>query len=308
MDLTVLPNKAFITQNASNERAPMKVLTYSDVHLEFGRNWHPPRNIDGDVMLLAGDITSFKTYKPLKFFLRFWDKPVIYIAGNHEYYGTNMEPAERVAVEWISQKLPNVHYLKNSAVEINGVHFFGGTMWTDFDGNLHCMDFAERSMNDYRQIRTDKTKRLKAEDTLKFHEEFVINLKDWLAQNLKGPRVVISHHAPIEEPAVVRRYYDDYARGDLSRSAYLYQKLVGKLTAVKKRYKTPVKDHAALAQITVWCGQIAQGLRTTSQTVNEGNTVFSEETEALLKQACNDIREIRNAVFKALGFKVEEEE
>lgn len=208
MDLTVPAIEAFITQNASIERIIMKILTYSDVHLEFGRNWHPPRNIDGDVMLLAGDITSFKTYKPLKFFLRFWDKPVIYIAGNHEYYGTNMEPAERMAVEWISRKLPNVHYLKNSAVEINGVHFFGGTMWTDFDGNLHCMYFAQGSMNDYRQIRTDKTQRLKAEDTLKFHEEFVINLKNWFAQDLKGPRVVISHHAPIEEPAVVTRYYD----------------------------------------------------------------------------------------------------
>lgn len=31
----------------------MKILTYSDVHLEFGHNWHPPTAIDGDVMLLA---------------------------------------------------------------------------------------------------------------------------------------------------------------------------------------------------------------------------------------------------------------
>jgi predicted phosphodiesterase len=52
----------------------MKILTYSDVHLEFGHNWHPPTDIDGDVMLLAGDIVSFKHYNPLKFLLKFWNR------------------------------------------------------------------------------------------------------------------------------------------------------------------------------------------------------------------------------------------
>lgn len=187
----------------------MKIITYSDVHLEFGHNWHPPTDIDGDVMLLAGDIVSFKHYNPLKFLLKFWNKPVIYISGNHEYYNTNMDVAERVALEWISRKLPNVHYLKNSAIEIDGVHFYGGTMWTDFDGgNYQAMRCAQEYMNDYWVIRTDKTQKLTPEDTLKFHEQYVENLIKWFETDLSGPRVVLSHHAPIPGPTGLNRHGD----------------------------------------------------------------------------------------------------
>lgn len=188
----------------------MKIITYSDIHLEIGKNYHPPVDVEGDVILLAGDIINFKHYNPLKFSLKFWDKPVIYIAGNHEYYDANMDISEKEALKWIGRKLPNVHYLKNSAIEIDGVHFFGGTMWTDFDGgNYQAMRYAEQNMNDYAVIRTNETQKLTPEDTLKFHESYVEALIRWFETDLNGPRVVLSHHAPIPGPSGLNRHGDN---------------------------------------------------------------------------------------------------
>lgn len=63
-------------------------------------------------------------------------------------------------------------------------------------------------MNDYAVIRTDKTQRLMPADTLKFHETYAENLIKWLETDLPGPRVVLSHHAPIPGPAGLNRHGD----------------------------------------------------------------------------------------------------
>lgn len=33
----------------------MRIITYSDRHLEFGTEFYPPKDSDADVMILAGD-------------------------------------------------------------------------------------------------------------------------------------------------------------------------------------------------------------------------------------------------------------
>ena len=37
----------------------MKLITYSDLHLEFGKSFQIPPNAHGDVLVMAGDIISF---------------------------------------------------------------------------------------------------------------------------------------------------------------------------------------------------------------------------------------------------------
>lgn len=59
----------------------MKIISYSDLHLEFGTNLQPPADTDADVMILAGDIITFKDFMPLDWFLRSWNKPVLYVTG-----------------------------------------------------------------------------------------------------------------------------------------------------------------------------------------------------------------------------------
>ena len=176
----------------------MKILTYSDIHLEFAHGWTPPAEIDGDILILAGDIVSFKDYNPLSKFLRRWQKPVLYVAGNHEYYTRKPIDQENAAFQrWLAENHPNVIFLLDEAISLNGVNFFGGTMWTNFNSaNPLAMETARREMNDFRLIMSPGGAPLKPFDTIAFHDRFVRGLLDWFAKEVSGPRVVISHHAP----------------------------------------------------------------------------------------------------------------
>lgn len=181
----------------------MKILTYSDLHLEFGDHFSLPADVDGDVMVLAGDIITFNRPDPLARFLEGWGgKPVLFIAGNHEYYHGTLGGSSHAAFEeFISERIPNVTFLKNQGTTLGrDRHFFGGTMWTDFNkGDFYKMKAAERGMNDYRMI-TCHGKRLTAEETARQHSEFIKEVTKWFETPLVGPRIVITHHAPERHP------------------------------------------------------------------------------------------------------------
>lgn len=61
----------------------MKLQIYSDLHLEFAR--FDPAPSDADVVILAGDI-DIKS-RGVKWASEVFQCPVIYVCGNHEYYG-----------------------------------------------------------------------------------------------------------------------------------------------------------------------------------------------------------------------------
>lgn len=87
------------------------------MHLEFGTNFKPPQNADADLMILAGDIITFKNFKPLTNFLSDWNKPVLFVAGNHEYYTRqSIEDCELAFKEYISKHHLNLTWLKDSDI------------------------------------------------------------------------------------------------------------------------------------------------------------------------------------------------
>jgi len=153
-------------------------------------------------MILAGDIITFKNFKPLSDFLSDWKKPVLFIAGNHEYYTRKpMSECEDEFQNFISTNYPNVTWLNNSTFVLDDFHFFGGTMWTDFDeSNQEAMRNALGAMNDFRQILTKNDQFLLPQDTVKMHNIFKEKLINWLEKYEGKKRVVISHHAPIKNP------------------------------------------------------------------------------------------------------------
>jgi Icc-related predicted phosphoesterase len=55
-------------------------------------------------------------------------------------------------------------------------------------------------MNDYRHIRMSDRQLLTPADTIAFHHIFVEKLMAWFEADVSGPRVVISHHAPVVNP------------------------------------------------------------------------------------------------------------
>lgn len=179
----------------------MKIMTYSDLHFEFGANFTLPES-DADVVILAGDICVIRNLSPLDRLLKHWKRPVLYVMGNHEYYTKRpMKEEDATFKSWLNSRYPNVHLLLDEPVSIEGVNFFGGTMWTNFaGGNPVAMNSAESSMNDFRMIRNDDSKRFTAADSIALHNSFVEKLTEWFETPLIGARVVITHHAPVINP------------------------------------------------------------------------------------------------------------
>ena len=180
----------------------MKITIYSDLHLEFGTEFQPPADSKADLMILAGDIVSFRDFRPLERLLEGWDKPVLYVTGNHEYYTQKpMDAGERAFRVWLKDHCPNVVMLQDEAITVGSVQFFGGTMWTNFDGSSsEAMTVAKQQMNDFRLIESPSGGLLKPKDTVSFHERFVRELLEWFENDLDGPRIVITHHAPVVNP------------------------------------------------------------------------------------------------------------
>ena len=180
----------------------MKIITFSDLHFEFGAPFRLPPESSANVLVLAGDLITFNDEAPLEELLKAWQKPVIYVTGNHEYYVNRpLHDEDRHFKKWLARNHPNVTFLQNTSTTIEGVHFFGGTMWTDFAGeNLKAMETARRGINDYRLIHKSEFESITPQDTIGLHKDFVTELVAWFEKDLPGPRVVVSHHAPVLNP------------------------------------------------------------------------------------------------------------
>ena len=81
-----------------------------------------------DVLVLAGDLTS---WLDLKFaFKEICSRfpLVVFISGNHEYYGMTPDRLHHLRTE-LQRLYPNLHWLRQSSVTLNGVRFAGTTLW-----------------------------------------------------------------------------------------------------------------------------------------------------------------------------------
>lgn len=214
----------------------MKLYLVSDLHLEFAAFTPPvPTVAAADVVVLAGDIhvgvAGLAWARQA-----FGSKPIVYVAGNHEFYGHHwtrlVEDLRRQAA------LLGIYFLENSTVDLSGMRFIGCTLWTDFDFHQDVpqsvsMARVERGLNDFALIEaTDpedendgaqgpgpseglsftrspgKGPLLQARHTLIRHMES----RRWLSTELENARdlkvVVVSHHGPSVR-SVAERYRDD---------------------------------------------------------------------------------------------------
>ncbi len=173
----------------------MKILVLSDLHLEFEPLEIKPSDVD--VIILAGDI-HLKD-KGIQWALEnFKYVPVIYVLGNHEFYGETYPK--------LINKLKNetdgtqIHILENEHVTIDGVNFLGCTLWTDFklfgDSRLAGYE-CQQVMTDYKKIRVaPKYSKIRSIDIFSIHRKS----RHWLANKLSelegDANVVVTHHAP----------------------------------------------------------------------------------------------------------------
>ena len=220
----------------------MKIAVCSDLHLEFG-DLDLTNNENADVLILGGDILVADDVKNFgyvdeqimaatpsmlargeryyNFVKRCSERfpQVVLIMGNHEHYhGDYAETAS--IIRTVVGEFSNVHFLDKEWRIINGVLFYGGTLWTDMNGeDPETLRQIAYMMNDYRGVKNsnktvsyrvpDLTKdevdafsfkerpaQFRPEDSVEDHRAFLKGLDEVLALHPDLPTVVVGHHAP----------------------------------------------------------------------------------------------------------------
>lgn len=181
---------------ATSEK-PLRIRYMSDLHLEF-THYIPDIVADAqeDLVVLAGDIgTGTAGIHWAK--RAFPNTPVLYVLGNHEFYGYDWQ--QLIDEGYSACDGTNVRLLENDAFSFQGVRFLGTSLWTNFllggeDRRPEAMTACEQYINDYRHIRSSG-RALCARETLQRHELSAAWLKGQLTTS-DETTVVITHHGP----------------------------------------------------------------------------------------------------------------
>jgi predicted phosphohydrolase len=192
----------------------MRIQVFSDLHLEFGPVSLPL--VSADVVIAAGDIHIGKN--GLLWLLKTFQKvPVIYVLGNHEFYGKTLPKLTNELKAMAAGT--NVHVLENEAVELDGKIFLGATLWTDLElggGDWIVSGTAvQEGMTDYRRIRTlPNYSKMRPKESRRMHLASRAFLESQLAAHREKSVVVVTHHAPSAKSL------PDEKRGDVLSPAY----------------------------------------------------------------------------------------
>lgn len=190
----------------------MKIRFMSDLHLEF----YPyiPTNIESDVVILAGDIHSGN--EGVKWATQNFATPVLYVPGNHEFYGTSL--SEGLQAMRDSAQNTNVQILNNESIIINGVRFIGSTLWTDYrlTGNQPLAEIeAMKTISDFKFIKNSENESILPSDIVAQFNESKKYLQNELNTPFDGKTVVITHHGP-SDLSIAEKYKQK--QGHLSAS------------------------------------------------------------------------------------------
>ena len=190
----------------------MKIQIASDLHLEACGALCPDSRAfvsveSRDVLVLVGDISVRKSAH--QFVERELEiSPVIYVPGNHQYYG--FQYRETVDEQWQAHaaKRPSLHYLVAEGVSIHGVRFWGAPWYSELWGlpsrwkeeDPWMLDTFERYIVDcryaYNSVNTW---------TLEKHIESRLAQADLLDAQAGNVDVVITYWPPTQE-AIHPRY------------------------------------------------------------------------------------------------------
>lgn len=193
----------------------MRCHYLSDLHLES--ETFEQRLPHGDVLIIAGDLCHARCLDPARTdkysinqrdrVMRFIDEArtnfahVLFVAGNHEHYDGIFEET----VPLLRRHLPGITVLDNETVELDGIRFFGSTLWTDFEGRSEAvMKKVGRRMGEYFFVKTRGAsanpeaplRKFQLEDALQAHDQAMAALLSDVKAGYGKSTVVITHHAP----------------------------------------------------------------------------------------------------------------
>lgn len=196
----------------------MKLWLFSDLHLEVADLRQPLAIPDADVCVVAGDLCRAPA-NGVHWLAKHvaHAMPCVYVAGNHEFYKESiqegLEDGRNTAAGF-----PDVHFLENDSVIIDGVRFIGATLWTDYRIEGHpdlAMVYARERMNDYRLIAKQRNpwQRFVPETSFRMHQESRLFLDSALKAD-PITTVVVTHHLP-HAGSIPPRF-----KGDLLNAAF----------------------------------------------------------------------------------------
>ena len=200
----------------------MKIAVCSDLHLEFG-DLELENTDNADVLILGGDIFIASELRDFMYddsdlvsvtatararaerYVNFVGRcaarfpHVIFIMGNHEHYHGDFATSAKHIREAFNN-LSNVYVLDKESRIINGMLFYGGTLWTDMNSeDPTTMHRIRTMMNDFNCVKntSEEGKRVfMPEDAVEDHYAFLSGLDAVLEQHSDLPVIVVGHHAP----------------------------------------------------------------------------------------------------------------
>lgn len=196
----------------------MKIQLASDIHLEFpGAIMDIPNAGGTDVLILGGDICTGETVESKReFFERHAARfpHVIYLMGNHEHYHGDFQATKFHLLEAL-RGISNLYILEKNNIELDGVHFWAGTLWTDCnDGDPETIMELSRGMNDYRLVMNDGDI-FSVGAGMNDHKAALASLGQFLDEHADDKVVVCTHHAPTKK-SIHPRYKGDLVNGGYS--------------------------------------------------------------------------------------------
>lgn len=175
----------------------MRLSVLSDLHLTVAAMAVPES--DCDLVILAGDLARPQQAMD---WARQFAVPVIYVPGNHEFYGASLS-ATLSALRHGAQG-SNVHLLDRDEIRIDGVRFLGCTLWTDFrlflTEEMRAASIAEacQTVRDFSRIMVGDAADVLFSPAMsqQIFDQSVRWLDEKFAEPFNGSTVVVTHHAP----------------------------------------------------------------------------------------------------------------
>jgi len=210
----------------------LKIRSCSDLHLEFFYDTFdgdrmlaaskkleeilPPLPTDAETVLIAaGDIATAKRSRRFDTFFqlaapRF--RHIIYVLGNHEHYGTHLDESQMFIEDAASRALGENYADKLTIagnepvmVQIDGVIFILGTLWTDYGWKVAAGDHyalsqihqaVARCITDHKVILDEEGRGVTPTQMHQIFKATIEQFGKWMTGIDNSRTVVVTHHLP----------------------------------------------------------------------------------------------------------------
>lgn len=192
----------------------MKLWIWSDLHLEMQNPVYVDRAPEADVIVCAGDLCHADTLRDhAQWLIERYGLPMVFVPGNHEFYSNRAvwpprtKPSDHLLMKEVAEASRSwrnrLYVLDDDTIELSGVRFVGGTLWTDFKMDLvndaglpWRMQLALSTLTDFSRIWLGDRNLLTPQVMLGFHLLTRGFIERELAIPFNGKTVVVTHNLP----------------------------------------------------------------------------------------------------------------